>query len=156
MSALMRRGIDATLADALLEPIMLKRRFFVLRGKPTPFMNAPIAVKRSYLTAQRPTVKKFVNAFSDATRYLVDNRAGTMRPLTQLLNTNDPQVVDFAYEYLHSNSDASLYPSDQAVNNLIRMSATMDKKFGSISANRVVNLSILDELGTKRNQRTQR
>jgi len=28
-------------------------------------------------------VKKFVNAFSDAMRYLVDNREGTLRPLTK-------------------------------------------------------------------------
>ena len=156
VSALMRGGIDATLADALLEPIMVKRGFFVLRGKPTPFMNAPIAAKRSYLAGQRSTVKKFVKAFSDATRYLVDNKEGTMRPLTKLLNSNDADVVDFAYQYLHSNSDATLYPPDEAVNNLIRMSAYMDKKLGSISANRVVDLSILDELGTKRNQRAQK
>jgi NitT/TauT family transport system substrate-binding protein len=156
VSALMRGGIDATLADALLEPIMVKRGFFVLRGKPTPFMNAPIAAKRSYLASQRSTVKKFVKAFSDATRYLVDNREGTMRPLTKLLNSNDADVVDFAYQYLHSNSEATLYPPEEAVKNLIRMSAYMDKKLGSISANKVVDLSILDELGTKRNQRPQR
>ena len=156
VSALMRGGIDATLADALLEPIMVKRGFFVLRGKPTPFMNAPIAAKRSYLAGQRSTMKKFVKAFSDATRYLIDNREGTMRPLTKLLNSNDSDVVDFAYQYLQSNSDATLYPPDEAVKNLIRMSAYMDKKLGSISANRVLDLSILDELGTKRNQRAQR
>ena len=156
VAALMRGGIDATLADAMLEPIMVKRGFFVLRGKPTPFMNGPIAVKQSYLASQRPSVKKFVKAFSDSTRYLIDNKEGTMRPLTQLLNSNDPQVVDFAYEYLHSNSEATLYPPDEAVKNLIRMSAYMDKKLGSISANRLVDLSILDELGTKRNQRPQR
>ena len=156
VSALMRGGIDATLADALLEPIMVKKGFFVLRGKPTPFMNAPIAAKRSYLAGQRSTVKKFVKAFSDATRYLVDNKEGTMRPLTKLLNSNDADVVDFAYQYLHSNSDATLYPPDGAVNNLIRMAAYMDKKLGSIGANRVVDLSILDELGTKRNQRAQK
>ena len=156
VSALMRGGIDATLADALLEPIMVKRGFFVLRGKPTPFMNAPIAAKRSYLAGQRSTVKKFVKAFSDATRYLIDNREGTMRPLTKLLNSNDADVVDFAYQYLQSNSDATLYPPDEAVKNLIRMSAYMDKKLGSISANRVLDLSILDEIGTKRNQRAQR
>ena len=156
VSALMRGGIDATLADALLEPIMVKRGFFVLRGKPTPFMNAPIAAKRSYLAGQRSTMKKFVKAFSDATRYLIDNKEGTMRPLTKLLNSNDADVVDFAYQYLHSNSDATLYPPDEAVKNLIRMSAYMDKKLGSISANRVVDLSILDELGTKRNQRAQK
>jgi NitT/TauT family transport system substrate-binding protein len=156
VSALMRGGIDATLADALLEPIMVKRGFFVLRGKPTPFMNAPIAAKRSYLAGQRSTVKKFVKAFSDATRYLIDNREGTMRPLTKLLNSNDADTVDFAYQYLQSNSDATLYPPDEAVKNLIRMSAYMDKKLGLISANRVLDLSILDELGTKRNQRTHR
>ena len=32
----------------------------------------------------------------------------------------------------------------------------MDKKLGSISVSRVVDLSILDELGTKRNQRAQK
>ena len=156
VSALMRGGIDATLADALLEPIMVKRGFFVLRGKPTPFMNAPIAAKRSYLAGQRSTMKKFVKAFSEATRYLVDNKEGTMRPLTKLLNSSDADVVDFAYQYLHSNSEAALYPPEEAVKNLIRMSAYMDKKLGSISANRVVDLSILDELGTKRNQRAQK
>ena len=156
VAALMRGGIDATLADALLEPIMKKRGFFVLRGKTTPFMNAPIAVKRSYLTGQRSTVKKFVKAFSDATRYLVDNKEGTMRPLIQLLNSNDTEVVDFAYQYLHSNSEATLYPPEEAVKNLIRMSAYMDKKLGLINVNRVVDLSILDEIGTKRNQRVQK
>ncbi len=156
VAALMRGGIDATLADALLEPIMVKRGFFVLRGRPTPFMNAPIAVKRSYLTGQRSTLKKFVKAFADATRYLVENKDGSMRALTQLLNSNDPQVVDFAYQYLHANSEVTLYPPDDAVKNLVRMSAYMDKKLGSISTHRVVDLSILDELGTKRNQRAQK
>ena len=71
----------------------------------------------------------------------------------EMLNTNDPEVVDFAYQYLHTNSEASLYPPDDAVKNLLRMSAYVDKKLGAISANRVVDLSLLDELGTKRYQR---
>ena len=156
VAALMRGGIDATLADALLEPIMKKRGFFVLRGRATPFMNAPIAVKRSYLSSQRSTVKKFVKAFADATRFIVDNKEGTLRPLTQLLNSNDAEVVEFAYQYLHANSEATLYPPDEAVKNLIRMSGYMDKKLGTLSANRVVDFSLLDELGTKRNQRAQK
>jgi NitT/TauT family transport system substrate-binding protein len=153
VSALMRGGIDATLADAMFEPIMKKRGFHVLRGTPTPFMNAPIAVKRSYLTSQRATVRKFVKAFADATKYIIDNREGTMRPLIQMLNTNDTEVTDFAYQYLQANSEASLYPPDDAVKNLLRMSAYIDKKLASVSASRVVDLSLLDELGTKRYQR---
>jgi NitT/TauT family transport system substrate-binding protein len=156
VAALMRGGIDATLADAMLEPIMKKRGFFVMRGRATPFMNAPIAAKRSYLASHRSTLKKFVKAFSDATRYIVDNKEGTLRPLTQLLNSNDPEAVDFAYQYLHSNSEATLYPPDEAVKNLIRMSAYVDKKLASISANKIMDLSILDEIGTKRNQRAQK
>ncbi len=156
IGALMRGGIDATLADVLFEPIMKKRGFFVLRGKPTPFMNAPIAVKRSFATGQRATLKKFVKAYADATRYLIDNRDGAMRPLAQMLNTNDAEVLDFASHYLHANSEASLYPPEEAVKNLIRMSGYMDKKLASISVNRIMDLSLLDELGTKRHQRGQR
>jgi ABC-type nitrate/sulfonate/bicarbonate transport system substrate-binding protein len=156
IGALMRGGIDATLADVLFEPVMKKRGFFVLRGKPTPFMNAPIAVKRSFATGQRGTLKKFIKAYADATRYMIDNRDGTMRPLTRLLDTNDADVLDFAYQYLHANSEASLYPPEDAVRNLIRMSGYMDKKLASISVSRVMDLSLLDELGTKRHQRGQR
>ena len=156
VAALMRGGIDATLADVLLEPIMKKRGFFVLRGRPTPFMNAPIAFKRSYLASQRSTAKKFVKAFADATRYIIINKPGTLRPLTQLLNTSDSDVIDFAYDYLHANSEATLYPPAEAVENLIKMSGYMDKKLQSINAKQVVDLSLLDELGTKQNERVHR
>lgn len=156
VAALMRGGIDATLADVLLEPIMKKRGFFVLRGRPTPFMNAPIAFKRSYLASQRSTAKKFVKAFADATLFIVDNKPGTLRPLTKLLNTHDAEVIDFAYAYLHANSETTLYPPAEAVENLIKMSGYMDKKLQSISAKQVVDLSILDELGTKQNERVHR
>lgn len=108
VAALMRGGIDATLADALFEPIMKKRGFSILRTK------------------------------------------------TQLLNTNDPEVTDFAYQYLHANSEASLYPPEAAVQNLIRMSGYMDKKLASISAKRILDLSLLEEIGTKRHQRAQK
>lgn len=91
-----------------------------------------------------------------ATRYLIDNRDRTMRPLTQLLNTNDADVLDFAYQYLHANSEATLYPPEDAVKNLIRMSGYMDKKLASISVSRIMDLSLLDELGTKRHQRMQK
>ena len=156
VAALMRGGIDATLADALFEPIMKQRGFSILRTKTTPFMNAPIAAKRSYITNNRTAMKKFVKAFADATRYIIDNKEGTLRPLTQLLNSTDPEVTDFAYQYLHANSEASLYPPDAAVKNLIRMSGYMDKKLASISTDRILDLSLLDEIGTKRHQRAQK
>jgi len=156
VSALMRGGIDATLADAMLEPIMKKRGFFILRGKPTPFMNAPIAVKRSYLAGQRGTVKKFVKAFAEATRFIIENKEDTLRPLTRMLNTGDADVAEFAYQYLRANSEATLYPPEDAVKNLIRMSAYVDRKLGAIGASRVIDLSVLDEVGTKRFGRAQK
>ena len=76
-----------------------------------------------------------------------------MRPLTQLLNSNDAQAVDFAYQYLHANSEATLYPPDDAVKNLIRMSAYMDKKLGlsrDIRFNRRVNEAEFDPATSSR------
>jgi hypothetical protein len=54
-----------------------------------------------------------------------------------MLNSNDPEVVDFSYQYLHANSEASLYPPEEAGKKLIRMSGYMDKKLASIDANKV-------------------
>jgi hypothetical protein len=46
-----------------------------------------------------------------------------------MLNSNDPEVVEFAYQYLHTNSEASLlYPPDDAVKNLLRMSSYVDQR----------------------------
>jgi hypothetical protein len=57
---------------------------------------------------------------------------------------------------LHANSETTLYPPAEAVENLIKMSGYMDKKLQLISAKQVVDLSILDELGTKQNERVHR
>jgi hypothetical protein len=65
-------------------------------------------------------------------------------------------VIDFAYDYLHTNAETTLYPPAEAVENLIKMSGYMDKKLQSISAKQVVDLAILDELGTKQNERVHR
>ena len=81
--------------------------------------------------------------------------AKTIATLTRRLLVLNGRIEHLA-DYLHNNSDATLYPPDDAVKNLIRMSGYMDKKLASISANRVVDLSLLDELGTKRNQRSQK
>jgi hypothetical protein len=72
------------------------------------------------------------------------------------LNTNDTDVIDFAYAYLHASSEPTLYPPAEAVDNLIKISGYMDKKLQSISARQVVDLSVLDELGTKQNERVHR
>ena len=102
-------------------------------------MNAPIAFKRSYLASQRSTAKKFVKALADATQFIIANKLGTVRPLSQLLNTNESEVIDFAYDYLHANSEATLYPPAESVENLIKMSGFMDKKLQSINAKQVVD-----------------
>ena len=155
IGALMRGGIDATLADVLFEPVMKKRGFFVLRGKPTPFMNAPIAV-----SVPSPPASAGAKEIRQSLRRrdpLYDRQSRWHHaPFTRLLDTNDAEVLDFAYQYLHANSEATLYPPEDAVKNLIRMAGYMDKKLASISVNRVMDLSLLDELGTKRHQRGQR
>jgi hypothetical protein len=102
------------------------------------------------LTAQLVTAEeKIRQAFAEATRFMIDNREGTLRPLTQLPRSSDKKLVNFAYQDLHTGSEASLYPPDDAVKNLFIMSAYVDQKLGSVSVSRVLDPSILDEPGIR-------
>ncbi|HEX5605267.1 MAG TPA: hypothetical protein VFY96_02070, partial [Candidatus Binatia bacterium] len=83
------------------------------------------------------------------------NRAGS-KPWLIIQVPLDGEVIDCAYDYLHANSEPTLYPPADAVENLIKMSGYMDKKLQSISAKQVVDLTLLDELGTKQNERVHR
>jgi hypothetical protein len=78
-----------------------------------------------------------------------------MRPLTQLLGNSDGESLDFAYHIctptprlrsIRRGRGEESHPH-------VRLHG---QKARRISANRVMDFSILDELGTKRNQRAQK
>ena len=150
MGALMKGGIDAAPVDYSLEPAMKKMGFFVLEGRKTPFMNSPIVIKQSYLQSRRSTVKNFIKGYLEGTKYLVANKEGTIEVLARELRIQDRETLEYTYEHMRANADVTLYPPEDSIRNLLKMAAYVDKRASSIRPEKIMDYSILEELGQKR------
>ncbi|SRR5713226_72620 len=147
LAALMRGGIDAAPVDYAFEPKMRQMGFFLLKGRRTPFMNGSNAVKTSSLQSDRAKWKRFVKSFLEATHYMMTNKDGTVEILRRVIGIDDKESLDFTYEQMRSRADADLYPPDAAVENLVRMVTYVDKRASSVDKRKLLDLSILQELG---------
>jgi NitT/TauT family transport system substrate-binding protein len=147
LAALLRGGIDAAPVDFAFEPKMKQMGFSLITGKKTPFMNGPITVKTSSLQSNRPKWVRFVKAYLEATQYLATNREGSIEVLRRVIGIDDKETVDFAYEQMRARATLDLVAPEAALENLIKMVSYVDKRATSIERSKLVDYSILRELG---------
>jgi NitT/TauT family transport system substrate-binding protein len=150
LAALMRGGIDAAPVDFAFEPKMKQMGFFLVTGKKIPFMNGPITVKSSSLQSNRPKWVRFVKSYLEATHYLTTNKEGSVEVLRRAIQLDDKETLDYAYEQMRIRATVDLVAPDAAVENLIKMVAYVDKRASSIDKSKLVDYSILKELGQAR------
>ena len=146
LAALIRGGIDAAPVDFAFEPKMKQMGFHIVSGKKTPFMNGPVAVMAASLRTDRGKLVRFVKSYLEATTYITTNREGSMEVLRRILQTNDKETLDHAYEEMRTRATVDLLPPDAAVENLIKMMTYVDKRAVSVDRTKLADYSILKEL----------
>ena len=146
LAALVRGGIDAAPVDFAFEPKMKQMGFHIVTGKKTPFMNGPVTVMAAALRANRGKWVRFVKSYLEATTYMTTNREGSMEVLRRILQTDDKETLDHAYEQMRTRATVDLLPPDAAVENLIKMMTYVDKRAASVDRTRLADYSILKEL----------
>ena len=146
LAALVRGGIDAAPVDFAFEPKMKQMGFHIVTGKKTPFMNGPVTVMAAALRANRGKWVRFVKSYLEATTYMTTNRDGSMEVLRRILQTNDKETLDHAYEEMRTRATVDLLPPDAAVENLIKMMTYVDKRSASVDRTKLADYSILKEL----------
>lgn len=147
LAALIRGGIDAAPVDYAFEPKMKQMGFFLVQARKTPFMNGSIVVKTSSLRSDRAKWKRFVSGLLEATSYLMSQKEGTLEVLRRVTRMEDKESLDFIYEQMRSRADPNLIPPDAAVENLVKMVAYVDKRASSVEKTKLLDFSILEELG---------
>jgi NitT/TauT family transport system substrate-binding protein len=147
LAALLRGGIDAAPVDFAFEPKMKQLGFSLVTGKKTPFMNGPITVKVSSLQSNRPKWLRFVKSYLEATHYMATNREGSIEVLRRVIGLDDKETLEFAYEQMRARATLDLVAPDAAVANLIKMVSYIDKRAASVDRAKLVDYSILKELG---------
>ena len=146
LAALIRGGIDAAPVDFAFEPKMKQLGFHLVTGKKTPFMNGPIVVTAASLKSHRGKWVRFIKAFMEATHYMTVNKEGSMQLLRRIIQTDEKEILEHAYEEMRARATADLVPPDAAVDNLIKMMTYVDKRSATVDRNKLSDYSITKEL----------
>ncbi|MGH7816489.1 MAG: ABC transporter substrate-binding protein [Candidatus Binatia bacterium] len=146
LAALIRGGIDAAPVDFAFEPKMKQMGFHLVPGKKTPFMNGPITVTVASLKAHRGKWTRFVKAYLEATHYMMVNKPGSMDVLKKIIQTDEKETLDHAYEQMRARATVDLVAPEPAVDNLIKMMTYVDKRAPTVDRSKLTDYSILKEL----------
>ena len=146
LAALIRGGIDAAPVDFAFEPKMKQLGFHLVPGKKTPFMNGPITVTVASLKAHRGKWTRFVKAYLEATHYMTVNKPGSMDVLKKIIQSDEKETLDHAYEQMRARATVDLLAPEPAVDNLIKMMTYVDKRAPTVDRSKLTDYSILKEL----------
>ncbi len=156
LAALTSSGIDAAPVSWALEPNLKKIGLYAFKGNKTPFLTGAICVKRSYLQSHRSTLKKFMKGLLDGAQFVLNDKTGTFPILAKILRTENKETLEFVYDYMRLNESPTLYPPPDSIKNLLRMAAYEDQRAASVRPEMIVDFSILEELGQKSRQPSQK
>ena len=109
-------------------------------------MNA-IVVRRSFLQQNRETVKRFQEAYAEATYQLLHNKEKAIAVLTKWLQQKNPKAIEETYQYIATSFSFPTRVSQQGMRNTLEMAAqrTPGAKV-DMNIGRYLDESTLDDL----------
>ena len=107
-------------------------------------MNAMV-VRRSFLQQNRDVVKRFQQAYAEATYQLLNNKEKAIAVLTKWLQQKNPKAVEETYQYIATSFSFPPHVSQQGIRNTLEMVAQRNPK-ADMNPSRYLDESTLDEL----------
>ena len=91
--------------------------------KTAAFPMNVIAVRRSFLEKNRDTVKRFQQAYAEATHQFLNSREKAMAVLAQRLQQKNPKAIEETYQYFATSFSFPTRVSHQGLRNTLEMIA---------------------------------
>ena len=102
--------------------------------------------RRSYLSKNRDTVKNYLRGLSDSVRLMMADKAATIAVMRQVLKIDDADSLEYAYKTMSADSRPDLFPTEEAIVNVLRTMSYEDPAFMSIPPYKFFDLSLIQEL----------
>ena len=109
-------------------------------------MNGPLTVTVANLKANRGKWLRFVKAIMEATHYMTVNKAGAMDVLKKIIQSDERETLEHAYEQMRARATVDLIAPDAAIENLVKMMTYVDKRAADIDRGKLTDYSIVREL----------
>jgi NitT/TauT family transport system substrate-binding protein len=141
--------IDATVLTPSEIPRAKKQGFveiFDMNDLGIEVQGNGFATSRSFIRANRPTVKAAVKGYVEAIHYIHQNRGNTEKILTQYMRTTDPDVLEATYSWFVKRVSKKPYPTLKGIQFLLDEFAPTLPQAKTAKPEQFVDLSLLQEL----------
>jgi sulfonate transport system substrate-binding protein len=145
LAAVVSGNLDATLISTLQGRQAEKLGLTVI-PVPLEYIWGINLTRRSYLSKNRELVKNYLRGLSDSVRLMMADKASTIAVMQQVLKIDDADSLEYAYRSMRADSRPDLFPTEEAIVNVLRTMSYEDQAFLSIPPYKFFDLSLIQEL----------
>ena len=145
LAAVVSGNLDATLISSLQGRQAEKLGLTVI-PVPLEYIWGINITRRSFLNKNRGVVKNYLRGLADSVRLMMADRASTLAVMAQVLKIDDADSLEYAYKTMRADSRPDLFPTEEAIVNVLRTMSYEDPAFASIPPYKFFDLSLIQEL----------
>jgi len=145
LAAVVSGNLDATLISSLQGRQAEKLGPTVI-PVPLEYIWGINITRRSFMNKNRGVVKNYLRGLADSVRLMMADRASTLAVMAQVLKIDDADSLEYAYKTMRADSRPDLFPTEEAIVNVLRTMSYEDPAFASIPPYKFFDLSLIQEL----------
>jgi ABC-type nitrate/sulfonate/bicarbonate transport system substrate-binding protein len=145
LAAVVSGNLDATLISSLQGRQAEKLGLTVI-PVPLEYIWGINLTRRSYMSKNREIVKNYLRGLSDSVRLMMADKASTIAVMAQVLRIDDADSLEYAYKTMRADSRPDLFPTEEAIVNVLRTMSYEDPAFSAIPPYKFFDLSLIQEL----------
>ena len=145
LAAVVSGNLDATLISSLQGRQAEKLALTVI-PVPLEYIWGINITRRSFMNKNREVVKNYLRGLAESVRLMMADRASTLAVMAQVLKIDDADSLEYAYKTMRADSRPDLFPTEEAIVNVLRTMSYEDPAFASIPPYKFFDLSLIQEL----------
>ena len=145
LAAVVSGNLDATLISSLQGRHAEKLGLTVI-PVPLEYIWGVNITRRSYMSKNRGIVKNYLRGLSESVRFMMADKAATTAVMAQVLKIDDRDSLDYSYKIMRADARPDLFPTEEAIVNVLRTMSYEDPAFLSIPPYKYFDLALIQEL----------
>ena len=145
LAAVVSGNLDATLISSLQGRHAEKLGLTVI-PVPLEYIWGVNITRRSYMSKNREIVKNYLRGLSESVRFMMADKAANTAIMAQVLKIDDRDSLDYSYKIMMADARPDLFPTEEAIVNVLRTMSYEDPAFLSIPPYKYFDLTLIQEL----------
>jgi len=145
LAAVVSGNLDATLISSLQGRHAEKLGLTVI-PVPLEYIWGINITRRSYMAKNREIVRNYLRGLSESVKLMMADKAATIAMMAQVLKIDDRDSLDYSYKIMRADARPDLFPTEEAIVNVLRTMSYEDPAFLAIPAYRYFDLALIQEL----------